>query len=292
MPRPRPSGSTEIAAFARWHPPYRVDPAAHRQPLRPGEPPPYRLTFSSQGSRGEELRPDDGRPALRILVMGDSTLFGAGVDQPLIASERLKDALRRRYPSHNVNVANVASPGSNLALAVGRLQHQWAAFQPHWIVLGANNDSLFASTGTEEILAKLSLYRLVVHVAVRDGWLAGDDLAAPRPELFVHSLSNFENNLRAISGLSSTWGGRVMFVSLPRYVPEPGLPCILSLHPVFRAAAKRIMQERGQVFLDVAARFPESDPRWFLSDRPDEVHPNGDGNAILADAIFEAITAR
>ncbi len=84
-----------------------------------GKLPDYRVKTNTRGFRDEEWPgPDDGKR--RIMLVGDSFIFGAGVQQEELLARRLESKLKNRQPS--VRVYSVGQPGWNLMQEVEAIQ--------------------------------------------------------------------------------------------------------------------------------------------------------------------------
>lgn len=111
------------------------------------------IQSNSLGFRGPEIPRRKPASAFRILVFGDSSSFGWGVNAEESWSSLLQKELQERYPGTKIEVANFAIPGDSSAY--GRLVFD--AFAPEYesdlVILGfgANDAKLVFTSHTEQV---------------------------------------------------------------------------------------------------------------------------------------------
>ena len=96
----------------------------------------YRLRSNSLGFRGPELEQKRTPGTFRILVFGDSSSFGWGVDDEDTYPEVLAQVLRARFPDTPIEVGNFAIPGDSTEF--GRLiaEKIIPRFKPDFVIFG------------------------------------------------------------------------------------------------------------------------------------------------------------
>jgi lysophospholipase L1-like esterase len=92
------------------------------------------LQTNAQGFRGPELPVQKPLGTFRIVGIGDSVMFGQGVDDQDGFLRQLERILRAKLPGRNVEVINTAVPGYNTAMAVATLADKGLAFAPDLVL--------------------------------------------------------------------------------------------------------------------------------------------------------------
>ncbi|MEM8931862.1 MAG: hypothetical protein AAGE94_11850 [Acidobacteriota bacterium] len=231
------------------------------------------VTIGEHGLRDEPLV-DDRRP--RWLVLGDSYVFGWGVERADTLAHRLDEALP------DVEVLNAGTPGFGLPDQVDWLEAHGLAFAPRRVVLAVflGNDLLDAT----------SAYREVV---IEDGLVAESDRAGGlRAGLWRHAhlvrlLKNalppaLQLDLRRALGLPEPRTLTYLRDALGGYALEP-TPLIAEGRETTRRAMDRLMALAAETPFDVVMVFvPDplqvDDRRWAFSldqlvDEPDAYDP-------------------
>ncbi len=93
----------------------------------------YRV--NTLGFRGAEWTPEKPAGTFRVVVVGDSFVFGSGVEEQDTVSERLRADLVRRWPTRPVEVLNLGIAGANLGTHARMVQIARDVFAPDAIVL-------------------------------------------------------------------------------------------------------------------------------------------------------------
>lgn len=88
--------------------------------------PKVEYVLNSWGLRGADFREGKPEGARRIAVVGDSFVFGSGVEEADSLPVRLGARLRERFPGSSLEVLNLGVPGNNLVshLATARLAEE------------------------------------------------------------------------------------------------------------------------------------------------------------------------
>ena len=243
--------------------------------------------------------------ALRVLCVGDSCTYGAGVDDWQSYAMLLEESLRQRT-GQRVVVIRVAAPGYTTYQNRVQLQQWLPAFRPHLVTLylGAWNDyvACVGRTDRERAGTALALGRLLARTAEarhREEVQAAFRSAATRANSastgLLHPLrrrvplDDFRENVRWMVDESQRHGAEV-------FVLIPPLPATTEFrHPValeYRDALREAAGQANAGVIDAAATFqaletpgaeaPRKSP-WFL----DWVHPSAAGHRVLARLVLD-----
>ena len=93
-------------------------------------------SFNADGYRGPPLPARKREPgSLRIVGLGDSVMFGWGIDEPDCFLRRIERTLRARMPERLVEVVNTGVPGYNTAMEVAAFEHKTLSLRPDVILI-------------------------------------------------------------------------------------------------------------------------------------------------------------
>lgn len=93
------------------------------------------VQINTLGFRGREISAKKDRGTLRIIVVGDSVVFGQGVKENETLPAQLERLLRARAPEEGWEVINAGVRGYNMAEYLAFLEHRILPLQPDLIVL-------------------------------------------------------------------------------------------------------------------------------------------------------------
>lgn len=240
---------------------------------------------------------------LRILTLGDSSIFGFGVEEKYVLSSIAADAM---HGALGVAVTPFigAVPGYDSGQALGTLRRVATALKPDWVVIGCLWSDVFRMDDADRRVYRrelvgplrgLALWRIArwelapwlaservrwVDSAADIGALDGEGLAPRTP------LADYIRNLEAIVADTRRMGARPAFVVLPAPMDFDRTPIPASV-AAYRAAMKRVAREAGAPLVDGPELFlAEGSLTSFL----DNVHPSREGHALLGRALGDAIT--
>lgn len=223
------------------------------------------------------------RAALDLLAIGDSSVFGDGVEQPETFSARLEDRLAATL---DAQVQNAGVPGYTCPQSAALLQRVLPEYAPDVLVIYSLNSDLRAAREGDvpatELgpLSDLGVVRLgtaAAHVLRRVTSSPGSALPA------------YRDCLEALVDQQSARGGHsVLVVPIDRHdlVWPPGTPSG-SLGD-YRDAMGEVARATGSPLVDLPTRFQASglDVDQALLDT---VHPTPTGHALIAEALAEAL---
>lgn len=276
-------------------------------------------TVNSRGLRGPEVPLQKQPGERRVLLLGDSTVFGVMVADQDIFARRLEVALQRVDPS--IKVLNGGAPGWSSWQARRALEAGLLDYRPDLVVIGTlwsdaqgarlSDDERFSAMWPifDQSRAFILLREWVrelrygpeveeVHVDLRPpGSPVGGPpgAAADRPPIFGPGgapamrvpLATYPENLRAIADLARSVGGSPAFLVLP-CVRDPAGGKVGDSRDDYREAMRATAQALGAPIADTPAAFIGSSPqRMFF----DEVHPTRDGHAVIAEVLARALDA-
>lgn len=276
---------------------------------------PTTVAINSLGMRGDELVPS-GRP--RLLVLGDSAWFGAGVDQEETAAAQL-EVLLREPP---VRVLNGSIPGSNSSQGVYLLRHRYGKLRPAWLILCYNNDSVAGPPqrvpgvngpeaglplSTLEILYRSRLYLTVRRTLLPfrpllrlpgepppprpgPGFPAPPEAAGGTPQRAV-PLDQVVRNLESFHEWTRENGAELL-VLLSIYRPgSDGAPPAEALSPSYRQIIRKAAGRLGFHLLDLQEEGEgQLHAGMFLPGDP--IHPNARGQRWMARRVAAYLAPR
>lgn len=238
--------------------------------------------------------------ARRVALLGDSVVFGWGVDD----GETLADGAQRRL-GRGWEVMNAGQPGYSTVMAAWLYAEVVAAWQPDVVVIfipqhDANQvlvSDLEYLTGGRSPLAALRVWlaresrlyevvRRAVDPQATEPWLM-PDAEATEPRVPRASDAERAIALATVRERLAAHGGRLAVGFLPstadfgsRDGPAPDRPGY--------AWARRWSGEQGVPFADLRACCPAADGRYVLPDDPGHYSPAGNAavGAALADWLL------
>ena len=247
------------------------------------------------GLRGPDPGPKE-EGELRLLTLGDSTVFGYGVEEEEVFSSVAAELLAAQRGAP-VQAFNGAIPGHSAPQSLAVLQEVGAEIQPDLVVIANLWSDLYqAPDGLTDALdpagprSASALYRLGLRVlapylpAPRVSWV---DFAEGRgtPGAGRHArtpIADYHATQQQIAAEAGRLGARPIFLLLPAPVDlDPvGPPAQVR---AYRDAMAEVARELGAPLVD--------GPGWFaahgaaLTDFYDQVHPSVSGHRALGEAL-------
>jgi hypothetical protein len=270
-----------------------------------------RIAINSFGLRGPEWSTDKPPGVRRIMALGDSSVYGFGVQDDEVFTARLDREL-----GGAVEVINSAVPGYSTYQTINLLQIRSLSLQPDLLLVGCIwSDNNFDSFVDRELLAAYSSFRnsqaRAVHEALthsalytildyklrvlrtfpeerRVGWMVGrgEKIGARRVPI-----QEYARNLETIVELAHSAGAEVAFMVLPNRedlvtVYEAG-----AAWDPYRQVMRDTAQRHGAPVLELPELFRVSGleaDELFL----DEMHPTAQGHALWAELVGGTLAER
>jgi len=249
------------------------------------------ISINSLGLRGAELPETKGSDELRLLSLGDSTVYGYGVREREIFTAVAASQLAASTGRPVLHV-NGALPGYATDQAMAVLQDIGPTVQPDWLVIACVWSDLFHAQRRAPPGRRLPFasYQLLVRMLgpwlpprTIGWWDPERDVGTPAPGRAPRtSLAQYMDNLYALAAHGSELGARSVFVALPAPVdldPRQVPGYILE----YRSAMYTVAQALEAPFVDGPDHFVRSGatPEMFY----DQVHPSADGHHLLGEAL-------
>ncbi len=265
-----------------------------------------RIRSNERGLRVSDLPSfEDGE--LRLLSLGDSSVFGAGVDADQVFLSVAGHVLARAW-KQPVAALNGGVPGHSSAQSLSLARQLLPEARPHWLVVAnlwsdvygkeheyllENQTYLPALRGRLRVLASYRVTRRLLLPWLESrkvGWMVDhDDLGGLDGGVPTRvAPSAYVGNLRSMAALAQEQGGRTAFVMLPAPMDldrAPIPPTVLR----FREAMRAVARELDAPLLDGPELFRSSGAT--IGFFQDNVHPTDDGHRLLgvglADLLLE-----
>ena len=266
----------------------------------------YVIVTNSLGIRGVELA-EKAANEVRLLSLGDSSVFGDGVEEESVFTSI---AARALSPVWGVPVTQVigATPGHDSTQSLATLRAIGAAAQPDWIVVGNlwsdvyrgdRGSDPFEEQGyypAREVARRWALYRIAwrslgpwlatreVHFMASRADIGGSGGVVTRTPL-----ARYQANQRAMVVVAGGLHASVAFVAFPAPMDLENVPPPDTVIQ-FRAAMRLVAEESHAPFVDGPDYFREKGATLGFFD--DQVHPNAEGHALLGYALAAALVER
>lgn len=265
-----------------------------------------RITTNSLGLRGQEVSFYKDKNEFRILVLGDSSNFGQGVNNNETWACRLETMLKQKFPKRGVRVINGACPGYTTFEGLAFLKTTGIRFKPDVLIVGFNNDpskdtmedkdragkNTFIIT-IKSILYQSDFYLLLRQTAVTISRILYDAPGRNLPEDDSRlvprvSLEDYELNIVDFIEIAHKNNIYLIFLKMPVNMTVDGLKRRFydSLYP---KALQRICFDYKQTLVDIDSAWDctGNNPELFI---PGHLfHPNIKGHISIAQQLYEAI---
>ncbi len=262
---------------------------------------------NSRGLRGGELPIPKPAGIRRVLLVGDSTVFGVLVADGDTFAYRVQVALQQIDP--NITVLNAGTPGWSSWQARRALDDRLLDYEPDLLVIATlwsdaqrtsrSDADRFPATlpVLDQSRAFLILREWVREVryggAMERVWVGlqpprespAPSSRPPEPAEIRVPLPDYEANLAAMARMVADRGGSAAYLVLP-CVRDPAAGIVGDFRDDYRAAMRRAAASSGAPIADTPAAFVGTDPgQMFL----DDVHPTVAGHAKVAEVLARTL---
>ena len=260
------------------------------------------------GFRGPETTQSKPANKRRIVVIGDSTVYGHGVPDEDVFAQRLDTSL-----GSDIEVLNLGAPGYSTEQSLNLMEMRGWDLSPDLLVV-ANlwSDNNFDSFVDKTIISKRmdiesswaplasrwlqtsALYRwLDWHIRLEPradevktvGWMLG---RTPTGGYRRVSVNDYASNLQTIVDRAQSRGASVMFVSFANAVDMGADTDGAIAWTLYREVMTAVAAKNGSPLVNVQHLFGESGLHWrdlFI----DEMHPTSRGHELIANGIEAAL---
>jgi len=266
------------------------------------------VTINRLGLRGPEWTLEKPPGVRRIMALGDSSVFGLGVEDHQVFTSLLDDVV-----GDGVQVINAAVPGYSTYQAINLLQIRGLSLQPDVVLVAClwsdnNTDwfvdrellaaySSFRSSWARALrtaLERLAFYRLLDYqlrvargpqLERKVGWLVGQ--GEIRGERRV-PINEYAENLETIAQLAHEAGAEVMYMILPNTQDLRDSRAKQVCWDPYRRVMRDTALRHGAPLIDLPKAFLERGGELFH----DDMHPNVEGHRLMAAQVHAALADR
>ena len=260
------------------------------------------------GFRGPEITENKSQGVRRILILGDSTVYGHGVADDKVFAQVLNQSL-----GPNVEVINLGVPGYSTEQTLNLMDMRGWQLSPDLIII-ANlwSDNNFDSFVDKTIISRQldaetpwaltvsgwlkqsALYRwLDWHVRLEPranevktvGWMLG---RTPTGGYRRVSVNDYAGNLQLLVDKSRSRNADVLFLAFANSVDVGAQTDGAIAWPLYREVMATVARTNGAPLVEVESVYQASKRPWtdlFI----DEMHPSEAGHKLIANALESAI---
>ncbi len=246
--------------------------------------------INSLGLRGDEPRIPKPEGRLRLMTLGDSSIFGYGVEDDAVFSAVALRGL------DDADLVHGAIPGHDTHQSVEVLAAVGPKVEPDVVAIGNLWSDLYQRPATDGPRFDFALYRHALHgltpwLGPRTiGWVdstTGAGVPGPR-KLPRTGLGVYQVNLAYLAAEARRLGAEPVFVLLPSPWDVRGerTPDWVG---AYRESMRVVADEQGAALVDGPALFADHPSGLDLF--YDQVHPSVAGHRILGEALGEVLEA-
>ena len=262
------------------------------------------VTTNARGFRGREYSLQKDKNVVRILGLGDSIMFGQGVDGGINYLSLLEEKLDRDYGEKKWEVINTAIPGYNTVMEIEALKEKGLAYKPDIVIVGFCNNDLdlpnFIQTKKDYFSLKTSFFLDFIYERVRhaketfvaldfapeksQGGYENDPALVPAQYRDMVGWNAFERAMAELKDISTRNNFDVVICFLiPQFEKETGLQnkvsdlsrrlsfCVIDIGPVYNLYLSKKSTNWTKTFA-VSSK---------------DAHPNKEAHKIAANLLIE-----
>lgn len=278
------------------------------------------IKSNSEGFRTEEIPVQKGKNVYRIVLLGDSSTFGWGVNQDERFSRFLEDQLNSVQSSIRYEIINLGIPGYTTDHGIAAFRHYALKYSPDMMILsfGANDGKpvpqsakkfLKQNPWIEDLqgfLRNFSTYKLMRKVLL-SFYNPFDNLTEPYQrgpvEPFV-TFPEYQKNLEYLIDTGREKGIETVLLGLccpkgyldimRRVAQNKNVPMIDGMHVLIQSIPDLQEEKRyPELVRYYKSLFGEESLKnrrlWYVTN--DTCHPNVIGHKILAETLYDRIFA-
>ena len=264
------------------------------------------VRVNSHGTRGAEFEAVKPEGTFRIICLGDSRTFGWGLAEEDTYSKRLENLLRAEVSSdRRVEVINAGVNAWSYPQMLTYMKKHGLAYQPDLVIMdGANlwteftedqpenfRRSFLRKVRLKNLVRRSAVYHYVVEVRLKRYYeeyrtkaiatdARPDEAEIEQKEREI--LASLEGTMESMSRLLDAHGSQLILLHTPREDEDTS-----RANNYIKTIEQRVADRTGCIFLDLTASFQAHGGPLFQ--KADPVHPNAEGNAIVAAELLEAV---
>ena len=263
--------------------------------------------INSHGTRGPDFQTGKPPNTLRILSLGDSRTFGWGLTEAETYSRRLQELLQQQIgATEKVEVINAGVNAWSYPQLLVYFRDWGLGYRPDYVILAeANWGTQFSEKNSPEFVKKLMLrvrlksflrrfaiYNFVVETELRNFYnqerLKFIPVDPKQDPLFKEQQQSdpdavYREAIEGLCRLAQTNHVKPVLLFLPA-VDEQTVNGRMQLLEIKRVASQKL----GVPLVDMTADLQPQGKALYLD--ADPVHLNAQGNAMVAERLFETLT--
>lgn len=280
------------------------------------------VRINSLGLRGPEVEVPRPPQEKRILVLGDSSIFGFGVTEAANFSSQLQQVLNAQPGRDRVTVINGGMVGYSSLQSIELLRMTGETLQPNLLIIASlwsdnnfdgftdkalleqlNSPIVQRNTASRNLLRNSRLFvgleRLISGQPVQQvSWVHAGEVAKPGKAQRRVKLEDYAQNLRTLVTLAREHHTESMLMVLPHPTDVSRVPENLSPWGAYREAMRAVGKNTGAPVIELPQTFSEAAAQAITGDTNatppslflDDLHPSAAGHALMATTVATLLT--